>query len=213
MTLDVTDPAAVAALPGRMNGPLDGLVNNAGVVYGGRFDAVPMERHAATLRVNAEGTVAVTHALLPTLRARPEAFLAFVVSASAFVPLPSGAVYAASQWAVLGFAESLAEELRLTGAGHVRVTAVCPGYVSTGLFEGARPPTLMRMLDAGEVAARTLSAVRRGRVVAAFPWPARLAPVLRALLPRRLCGWLFDRLGVSGGMTGWRGRGETPRPS
>ena len=65
--------------------------------------------------VNCIGPVTVTHTLLPELLARPEAHIVNIASASALLPLPFAATYASSKWAVLGFSESLLEELRLTG--------------------------------------------------------------------------------------------------
>jgi len=60
---------------------------------------------------------------------------------------------------VLGFSESLALELCLQGHGHVHVTAICPSYVTTGLFDGARAPRLTRLLTADRVADLTVRAV------------------------------------------------------
>src|SRR5262249_28663963 len=66
-------------------GPIDVLVNNAGVVFGGTFLDVPLERHLATYRVNTEGLVAMTHVFLPDLIARPDAHLVNIASASGYI--------------------------------------------------------------------------------------------------------------------------------
>jgi short-subunit dehydrogenase len=209
--LDVTDAGQVEEVRRRLHaerGPIDLLVNNAGVVFGGEFLRLPLARHRATVAVNLDGVLALTHTFLPDLIARPEAHLVNVASASALVALPWAASYAATKWAVLGFSESLREELRLQGHRHVGVTAVCPSYVDTGLFAGARPPWGTRLLTPDAVAAATVRAVRRGRELVLLPWTVRLLAGLSALLPRpwrrRLAAWL----GVSTSMQGWRGRGE-----
>jgi all-trans-retinol dehydrogenase (NAD+) len=214
--VDVTDAVSVAALRRRVlddGGPIDVLVNNAGVVHGGPFLDVPLDRHLATYRVNTEGVVTMTHAFLADLVARPEAHLVQIASASGFLGLPFGATYGSSKWAVVGFSESIRMELRQLGQGHVGVTTVCPSYVRTGMFDGARAPRLTPMLTADRVAVLTVRAVLRRRAFVLTPWLVKLTPALNALLPR----WLFDRVaaafGVTTSMTSWHGRATAPGSS
>jgi all-trans-retinol dehydrogenase (NAD+) len=213
--VDVTDSASVAALRGRLledGGPVDVLVNNAGVVHGGAFLDVPLTDHLATYRLNTEGVVIMTHAFLADLMGRPESHLVLMASASGFVGLPFGATYASSKWSVVGFSESIRMELRQQGHRHVGVTVVCPSYVKTGMFDGARAPRLTRLLTADRVAELTVRAVRRNRAFVLTPWLVKVTPVLNAALPR----WLFDRVaglfGVTTSMTSWRGRGPGASP-
>jgi short-subunit dehydrogenase len=175
------------------------------VVFGGAFADVPFDRHRATVEVNLLGLLAVTHAFLPGLIARPAAHVVNVASASAVVPLPGAASYAATKWAVLGFSDSLREELRGQGHRHVRVTAVCPSYVGTGLFAGVRPPRLTWLLDPEDVAAATVRAVERDRELVLLPWTVRVLYGVSGVLPRRAFHRLCNRLGVSTSMAGWRG--------
>jgi short-subunit dehydrogenase len=207
--VDVTDAAQIEALRGavhRGGGPVDVLVNNAGVVFGGAFLDVPLERHATTYRVNVLGLVAMTHAFLPDLVAGTDGHVVNVASASAFIGLPYGATYASSKWAVLGFSESLALELELEGQRHVHVTAVCPSYVATGLFDGARPPLGTRLLTAERVAERTVAAVLANRPRASMPWLAQVTPVLKGVTPLRLFYRVAALLRVNTSMMEWRGR-------
>jgi short-subunit dehydrogenase len=142
--LDVTETSRITGLKeeiGRDLGPIDVLVNNAGLVFGGGFLDVPLEKHLTTYRVNTLGLVAMTHAFLPDLIAGTDGHVVNVASASGYIGLPFGATYASSKWAVIGFSESLGLELELPGHGHVDVTSVCPSYVRTGLFDGAAPFT------------------------------------------------------------------------
>ena len=74
--VDVTNPASIAALRAQIAaevGPVDVLVNNAGVVFGGPFTETPLDQHFKTYEVNTFGLVAMTHAFLPDLIERPEA--------------------------------------------------------------------------------------------------------------------------------------------
>jgi all-trans-retinol dehydrogenase (NAD+) len=209
--LDVTDEGRVAEVRDAVHaegGPIDVLVNNAGVVFGGPFLDVPAAKHRATVAVNLTGLLAVTHAFLPDLIGRPEAHLVNVASASAFGALPWAASYAATKWAVLGFTESLREELRLLGHRHVGLTAVCPTYIDTGLFKGARPPRLTWLLKPEGVADAVFRAVRRRRETVILPWTVRLLVALGGVMPRgwlrRVAGWL----GAATSMMGWQGRGD-----
>jgi short-subunit dehydrogenase len=207
--MDVTDAAQIAAVRDKMNregGPLDVLVNNAGIVFGGTFLDVPLERHFTTYRVNVLGLVAVSHAFLPDLISRPDAHVVNVASAAGFIGLPYGATYASSKWAVVGFSESLALELELQGQRHVHVTAVCPSLVATGLFSGARPPRLTRFLIAEDVAEHTLRGVLANKPFVRLPWLVSVTPVLKGILPFRVFNRIAAMLRVNTSMEEWRGR-------
>lgn len=207
--LDVTDASRIRGLReqvARDGGPIDVLVNSAGLVYGGAFLDVPLEKHLTTYRVNTEGLVAMTHAFLPDLIAGRDGHVVNVASASAYIGLPFGATYASSKWAVLGFSESLALELELQGHGHVHVTTVCPSYVSTGLFDGVKAPRMTRLLTADRVAELTVRAVLANRACVRTPWMVRTTPLLKALLPFRAFARVAAWLGVNTSMLEWRGR-------
>jgi all-trans-retinol dehydrogenase (NAD+) len=206
--LDVTSAEEVRAVRERIGaerGPIDILVNNAGVVYGGPFLEVSLERHRATVEVNLLGVLTVTHAFLPDLINRPEGHIVNIASAAAVVALPWAASYAATKWALLGFSDSLREELRLQGHRHVYVTAICPSYIDTGLFTGVRPARLTRLLKPDTVADAILRAVERNREMVLLPRTVqmfyRVARHLPRGLYRRVCGWL----GISTSMVDWRG--------
>lgn len=206
--LDVTNPHQLGAVREKLlaeRGAPDVLVNNAGVVFGGPFHEVPLAKHLATVNVNLAGLVAVTHTFLPDLLLRPAAHVVNVASASAVVPLPHGTTYAATKWAVLGFTESLIEEFRLAGVRNVRATALCPSYVRTGLFAGARPIGFGRWLSPEEVAAATVRAVECDREFVMLPLSLRLGYGLIAGWPRGLYKWVCRRLGVTRSMTNWQG--------
>jgi short-subunit dehydrogenase len=207
--LDVTDTSRITGLReqiARDAGRIDVLVNNAGLVFGGGFLDVPLEKHLTTYRVNTLGLVAMTHAFLGDLIAGPDGHVVNVASASGYIGLPFGATYASSKWAVIGFSESLALELDLQGHRHVHVTAVCPSYVATGLFDGAKAPLTTRLLTADRVADLTVRAVLANRPTVRTPWLVVATPILKALLPFRLFYRMAALLGVNTSMMAWRGR-------
>ena len=206
---DVTDTDAVLSLRDRVHeegGPIDVLVNNAGIVHGGAFLDVPLEKHLQTYRVNIEGLVTMTHAFLPDLLGRPAGHLVNVASAAGLLGLPWGSTYASSKWAVIGFSESIRLELEMTRHTHVKVTTVCPSYVSTGLFEGASPPRTTRLLTPEQLAQQVVQAIKQDDLYVLTPWLVRVTPMLKGLLPTRLFDAIAWTLGASSSMEHWRGR-------
>jgi NADP-dependent 3-hydroxy acid dehydrogenase YdfG len=131
LPLDVTDEASVAALADALE-RVDVLVNNAG----GSFDAAQvadadLDSWARTYDVNVLGTVRVTKALLPALRAAGGGDVVFVGSTAGLVSYEGGASYTAAKHGV----HTLAETLRLELNGEpVRVVEIAPGMVRTDEF-------------------------------------------------------------------------------
>jgi NADP-dependent 3-hydroxy acid dehydrogenase YdfG len=131
LALDVTDPASVEAFAGALD-RVDVLVNNAG----GAFDARPvadadLDSWTRTYEVNVLGTVRLTKALLPALRASGGGDVVFVSSTAALVSYEGGASYTAAKHGV----HTLAETLRLELNGEpVRVMEIAPGMVRTEEF-------------------------------------------------------------------------------
>lgn len=210
--LDVTDDAAVLSVRERLHadaGKIDVLVNNAGVVHGGAFLDVPLARHRLTYRVNVDGVLAMTHAFLPDVLASPAGALVFIASASGFVGLPYGSSYASSKWSVIGLAESLRAELKHQGHSKVAVTTVCPTYLATGMFAGAKPPKTTKMMDPGEIAEKVVEAVEHRRVWVREPFIAKLTPFLKHGLPTGLSDYLGDLFGATSSMKHWRGHDES----
>jgi len=213
--MDVTDRDSIRSVHEQLQrelGPIQILVNNAGVVYGGPLLDVAWEQHRRTYAINVLGTVGVTYEFLPDLVAADEAHLVNLASAAGLVPLPYATTYASSKSAVVGFSESLAEELRLLGYRHVGVTTVCPSFIRTGLFAGAKPPRLSRLLTPEDVARLVLSAVVKNRPRVLTPWLVKLVPLGRELLPVSVGRWLCDRLGVTTSMAQWCGH-TAPAPA
>ena len=206
---DVTNPASIASLRARMAaevGPIDVLVNNAGVVFGGPLTKTPLEQHFKTYEVNVLGLVAMTHAFLDDLVERPEAHLVHIASASGLIGLPFGSTYASSKWAVIGFGESIRAELKVLGHDHVRSTIVCPSYIGTGMFEGAEAPKATSILQPEYLAERVVRAVEHDTVHVLEPFMVKLTPVIKALLPTGLYDRLSHLFGADTSMAHWKGR-------
>src|SRR5215510_15179101 len=80
----------------------------------------------------------------------------------------------------------IALELEQQGHGHVHVTCVCPSYVATGLFDGARPPRMTRLLTADRVADLTVRGMLANRPYVRAPWLVKVTPLMKALMPFRV---------------------------
>jgi short-subunit dehydrogenase len=212
--VDVTNPASIAAMRAQVAaevGPIDVLVNNAGVVFGGPFTKISLDDHLKTYEVNVLGLVAMTHAFLDDLVARPEAHLVHIASASGFIGLPYGSTYASSKWAVIGFGESIRAELQVQGHDHVHHTIVCPSYIGTGMFEGAEAPKATHILEPDYLAEKVVQAVERNKVHVLEPFMVKFTPLLRDLLPTALYDKMSHLFGADTSMAHWTGRGPEPK--
>ena len=124
LALDVTRPESIAAAL-EASGPIDVLVNNAGLGLFGAFEVTPMSTVRELFETNTFGVMAMTQAVLPQFRARRFGTIVNVTSSATLAPMPLVAVYTASKLAIEGFTASLAFELE---AFNVRVKLVEPGY-------------------------------------------------------------------------------------
>ena len=176
LPLDVTKPERIAAAL-ETSGPIDVLVNNAGIGLFGAFEATPMAMVREVFETNTFGVMAVTQAVVPQLRARRSGVVVNVTSSATLAPMPMVAVYTASKMAIEGFTASLAFELE---AFNVRVKLVEPGYGPgtsftsngrqrmEGLFPEAYAPFAERVFaSVGQPAA-----VTKGSDVAEAVWRA-----------------------------------------
>ena len=123
LALDVTDPQSIRNTV-EAAGPIDVLVNNAGVGLLGIFEGTSMDTVRATFEANTFGAMAVTQAFLPQFRQRKGGVIVNVSSSTTLKALPMVAVYTASKAALNAFTESLALEFEPFG---VRVRLVLPG--------------------------------------------------------------------------------------
>ena len=132
--LDVTIPddakAAVAAALKHL-GRIDVLVNNAGNFYAGFFEEIPPEDFRAQVETNFFGTVNVTRAVLPVMRAQRQGLIVTISSTGGVVGQAFVSAYSAAKFAVEGWMESLTPEIAPFG---IRTMLVEPGFFRTELL-------------------------------------------------------------------------------
>ncbi len=130
LALDVTDPGSIQRVL-EDAGPIDVLVNNAGIGLLGALEGVSMQAIRDTFETNTLGLIAMIQAILPQFRQRKAGVVINVTSSVTMKSLPLLSVYTASKAAVNAFTESLALEL---AAFNVRVNLVLPGRAPTTDF-------------------------------------------------------------------------------
>src|SRR5437773_554321 len=139
LVLDVTDAAAVAAAverTARELGPVDVLVNNAGIAESAPFVKTEPELWDRHFAVNVRAPYLLARAVLPGMLARRWGRVINVASLAGLFGSPYVTAYTASKHALVGFTRALATEV--SGKG-VTVNALCPGFVATDLvWSGAR---------------------------------------------------------------------------
>jgi NAD(P)-dependent dehydrogenase (short-subunit alcohol dehydrogenase family) len=187
-------------------GPVDLLVNNAGVGLAARFLDTEPEDWDWIISINVMGVVHGCHFFVPPMVARGAGgHVANVSSMAGYHASPALAAYSATKFAVLGLSEALREELRPHGIG---VTAICPGVINTPITRSARargaaddPKIRERMVSLYErrnygpdrVALNILKAVERNRSVAPIAPEAWVAYAIKRVSPR-LAGWAARRM-------------------
>src|SRR5881396_1840377 len=132
LPLDVTSDASVEAAVGevtRLEGRIDLLVNNAGFgVAPGGAEESSIEQARSIFETNFFGLIRMTRAVVPHMRRRGSGRIINIGSVLGFLPMPYGALYAATKHAVEGYSESLDHELRTRG---IRVSVIEPAYTKT----------------------------------------------------------------------------------
>ena len=187
-------------------GKIDVLVNNAGVVFGGKFLEISIKEHRITYDVNIQGIINMLHVFLQDLINQKNAHIVNIASASGFTSLPNGSTYASSKAAVTSFSESLINELKQDENVHVGMTIVCPAYVNTGMFEGIKEPMFIPMLTPEKLAKKIIKAVRKNKRFVLEPTFIKFIPIIKALSPYFIFDFLGRILGGYSSMNFWKGR-------
>jgi all-trans-retinol dehydrogenase (NAD+) len=207
--VDVTNRPQVYAVADQVRkevGPADILVNNAGVVYGADFLDCPDEKFAWVMDVNVNGVAWMTKAFLPDMVAKKAGHVVNLASAGGILAVPKLSSYCASKFAVIGFTETLRMEMKARGLPDIRFTIVCPSYVATGMFEGARAPKFTPWMTTEQMAKKIFNAIKKNQDYLLEPFGVKFAPLLKAILSARILDKYNLKLGVASSMKKWTGR-------
>lgn len=151
----------VTSLEGTL-GPVETLVNNAGILVGKRIEELSLEEWDATMATNLRSLFLTSRAVLPGMRSRGTGDIVNIASLAGRNGFVGGTAYCASKHAVLGFSKSLMAETRKDG---IRVMAICPGSVDTGMLvdQPHLKSNLARALQPQDVADTVVHALRLPR--------------------------------------------------
>ena len=193
---DLNRPEGVAAVAGAAREfGINVLINNAGVGGFGLFDRQPWTNIDEILATNLVAPLRLTHALLPWLKAQPEAAIVNIGSTFGSLPFPGFTAYSSAKAGLRGFSQALRRELADTA---VAVIHLAPRAIDTPL-NSAAVNALNRALgnhsDSPEsVARQTLAALRRGRGECHFGFPERLFATLNGIVPALIDRGLASKL-------------------
>jgi NAD(P)-dependent dehydrogenase (short-subunit alcohol dehydrogenase family) len=179
--------AAEAAL-----GPLDALVNNAGVAFVGPFADEDPARMRQTVEVNLLGVLTGSQLALQRFLPRGRGHLVNIASSAGQIAPAGGATYSATKHAVVGLTRALRAETRGTG---VRTTIVMPGIIRTEMIGGFAHTRGTRTLEPSAVGDAIAKALLTGRAEVFVPTELGVPVRLVAGLPPRASDALKRALG------------------
>lgn len=186
------------------------LFNNAGIVRGnGYFWENGTRDVEQTMLINSIGPMLVAREFLPAMvEADEECRVVNIASSAGLNAVPRLAAYCGSKWAAVGWSDSVRLELEQAGHKHVRVTTVCPTYINTGMFDGAKGIFLTPMLEQDQVVAETWKQMLKGGPFLLIPWTSKLNKVVTGILPVRARDVWLRRTGVYNSMAEFTGHAE-----
>ncbi len=188
LALDVTSRESFGAFLDATEeqlGPVDVLINNAGIMQIGRFIDEDDLTARRMIDINLHGVILGMKLALERMIPRDRGHIVNISSQAGKYGAPGGATYSATKHAVVGLTEAVRGELRLMGA-HIELSYVMPFAVKTELGEGLGEARGMQHLEPSEVADRIVEALQYGIVDVWVPKSAKHPNVLAAVLPRSL---------------------------
>jgi short-subunit dehydrogenase len=211
-TVDVSKYEAIQQAAARVRsevGEVDILINNAGIIRGKPFwEHDPVKDIWLTMSINTLGLMYIAREFLPAMiSGGRDSRIVNIASAAGLLSNPNMSVYCGSKWAAVGWSDSVRLELEEKGHQHVKVTTVCPSYISTGMFDGVKAPLLTPILTPDVVVGRAWKAMKSGKPFLTMPLMVRVSMACRGLLPIRLWDFIAGRIfGVYHSMDQFKGR-------
>jgi all-trans-retinol dehydrogenase (NAD+) len=190
MLVDIGQRTAIEKAAAKViadHGGVDVIINNAGVVRGTYFWEHENERDTEfIMKINALAPMFITHEFLKgMIDGKRPSRIVNIASAAGTLSNPKMSVYASSKWALIGWSDSVRLELKQQGYDNVKVTTVCPSYISTGMFEGVKGPLMTPIMQPDYVVNRVWNSMRSGKPMLMLPWTVHLSKVLKGILPQR----------------------------
>jgi NAD(P)-dependent dehydrogenase (short-subunit alcohol dehydrogenase family) len=196
LELDVTDAASLQRFLDAVEtelGPLDVLVNNAGIMPLSRLLDEPDEVTARVFDINVLAMIRATREAVRRMQPRGRGHVVIVASTAGKAGVPGASTYCASKHAMVGFAEALNAELADTP---IEISCVMPGIVRTELTQGVADMPGFRAITPDLVADAIRDAIAEPRFEVFVPRSA--GPLLRStrMMPRRTSTWIAKKMGT-----------------
>jgi NAD(P)-dependent dehydrogenase (short-subunit alcohol dehydrogenase family) len=202
LELDVTDRASFATFldeAERQLGPLDVVINNAGIMPVTPFVEEGDESIRRQLDINVYGLIAGTQLAAERMRPRGSGHIVNVASSAGKAGVPGIATYSGTKHAVVGFSEAVRAELRGSG---VEISCVMPVTVNTALTEGVSDTRGVKKVEPEDVANEIVDALEVPRFDVFIPRSLRFTIAGGALLPRSWREAIARFMGIDKIMTG-----------
>jgi NAD(P)-dependent dehydrogenase (short-subunit alcohol dehydrogenase family) len=199
--LDVTDPDSFAAFLDRVEaelGPIDVLVNNAGIMPIGPLAAETDQASRRIIEINVLGVIYGTKQALNRMLPRRSGHIINIASIAGESYVPGGATYCASKHAVKGLTESARREYRGSG---VTFSQVQPTFTNTELVAGTPGAKGLRNAEPAEIAAAVAQLIVRPRPLVRVTKLAGALAASQAFVPRRFAEAVGRSLGVESTFT------------
>jgi NAD(P)-dependent dehydrogenase (short-subunit alcohol dehydrogenase family) len=201
LALDVSDRGSFAAFldeAERQLGPLDVVVNNAGVMPVTAFVEETDASIKRQLDINLYGVIVGTQLAIERMRPRRSGHVVNVASSAGKAGVPGIATYSATKHAVVGLTEAVRAEHPDDG---IQFSYVMPITVNTQLIEGLRDQRGVKRVEPEDVAAEIVDALETGRVDVYVPKQLRASVLIGTLLPRKAREALGRFMGIDKVMT------------
>jgi short-subunit dehydrogenase len=203
--LDVSDRDACFELVDRVRsevGPIEVLVNNAGITECYAMLDLAEESLRRMMNVNYFGEVWMMQAVVPDMLKRGAGHVVNMCSVMGKAGAAYMGGYCATKHAVVGMTDAVRQELRGSG---VNFTIINPGFVATGMFEGATVPFITSWMDPQRVSRAVVDAVKKNRWEVCVPrFVVRLIAFTRGLCLPKLMDFSFHLLKADKSMTAWK---------
>jgi short-subunit dehydrogenase len=189
LSLDVTERESFARFLDDAEaqlGPVDVLVNNAGIMQVGRFVDEDDLTARRMVDINIHGVILGMKLGLERMVPRGRGHIVNISSQAGKFGAPGGATYSATKHAVIGLTEAVRGELRLMGVADVRLSYVMPFVVNTELGGGLGQARGLKSLQPADVADAIVDALQHGTVDVWVPKSTRRTNLITGLMPRRL---------------------------
>jgi NAD(P)-dependent dehydrogenase (short-subunit alcohol dehydrogenase family) len=195
LTLDVTDrPALTAALDDveRRLGPIDVIVNNAGIMPIGPFEEETDATAIRQLEINLHAVIHGSKEAVRRMKPRRTGHIVNIASLAGKAGAPGGATYSACKHGVVGLSESLRAALYGTG---VDVSVVMPAFVNTELAAGTQEIKGVKRSSPEDVAEAVVEALKTGRFEVWVPKSINALMKSTAVVPRAFAEWVGRKIG------------------